>query len=132
MTKTIRAVAAIALLASSVPAMAASATASRAWQFEPEANAGLKIRNLMGSVRVERATTPGIHVAAIITIQADSQAEAERLLPLVDFRSADAGASSRLDVRLPRSDFPKLYWENGTSGWWSVAYVEHLGERIRL
>ena len=36
-----RATAALALLAASLPALAASATATRAWQFKPESNAGL-------------------------------------------------------------------------------------------
>lgn len=132
MTPTLRAVTALALLAASLPALAASATATRAWQFKPEANAGLRIRNLMGSVRVERGTAPGIHVSATTVVRAASQAEAERLLQLVEFRSSDTGAASRLDVRLPAAHFPKLYWEQGASSWWSVTYVEYLGERIRL
>jgi hypothetical protein len=132
MTKTCRAVAAIALLAVSLPAFSASATATRAWQFAPEANAGLRIRNLMGSVRVERGTLPGIHVSATTNIDAETRAEAERLLRLVEFRTSDIGAASRLDVRLPAKAFPKLYWEEGDSSWWSVTYVEHLGDRIRL
>jgi DUF4097 and DUF4098 domain-containing protein YvlB len=127
-----RTAAALALLAASLPALAASATATRAWQFKPESNAGLTVRNLMGTVRVERGTTPGIHVAATTTIQAPSQAEADRLVGLVEFRTSDVGPGSRLDVRLPREHFPKVYSERGAEGWWSVSYVEHLGERIRL
>jgi hypothetical protein len=132
MRSALRAFAALALLAASLPALAGSAMATRAWQFKPEANAGLRIRNLMGRVRVERSSDAGIHVSATTTVQAATQAEAERLLPLVEFRSSDAGAASRLDVRLPGAHFPKLYSEERTSSWWSVTYVEHLGERIRL
>jgi hypothetical protein len=124
--------AALALLAASLPALAASATATRAWQFKPESNAGLTVRNLIGNVRVERGTTPGIHITATTTIEAQSQAEADRLLGLVDFRTSDIGPGSRFDARLPRAHFPKIYWERGAEGWWSVSYIEFLGERIRL
>ena len=127
-----RAAAALALLTASLPALGASATATRSWQFKPESNAGLTVRNLVGEVRVERGTAPGIHVTANTTIDAASQAEADRLIKLVDFRTSDVGAGSRFDVRLPREHFPKIYWEKGASGWWSLSYVEHLGERIRL
>jgi DUF4097 and DUF4098 domain-containing protein YvlB len=127
-----RATAALALLAASLPALAASATATRSWQYKPESNAGLTVRNLIGDVRVERGSAPGVHVTARTTIEAESQAEADRLVELVDFRTRDIGGGSRFDVRLPRSHFPKIYWENGASGWWALSYVEHLGERIRL
>lgn len=127
-----RATAALALLTATLPALAASATATRSWQFKPESNAGLTVRNLMGTVRVERGTAPGIHVTANTTIDAASQAEADRLVKLVDFRTADVGAGSRFDVRLPRGHFPKLYWDKGASTWYSLSYVEYLGERIRL
>lgn len=127
-----RAAAALALLAVSLPAAAASATATRAWQFKPESNAGLAVRNLIGDVRVERGSAPGIHVTATTTIEATSQAEADRLISLVEFRTSDVGPGSRFDVRLPRAHFPKIRSERGSEGWWSVSYVEHLGERIRL
>jgi len=127
-----RAAAALLLIAASLPALGASATATRSWEFKPESNAGLTVRNLVGQVRVERGTTPGIHVTANTTIDAESQAEADRLVKLVDFRTSDVGAGSRFDVRLPREHFPKIYWEKGASGWYSLSYVEHLGERIRL
>jgi hypothetical protein len=133
MTKTIfRATAALALLTATLPALAASATATRSWQFKPESNAGLTVRNLMGTVRVERGTAPGFHVTANTTIESESQAEADRLIKLVDFRTSDVGAGSRFDVRLPREHFPKLYWDKGASTWFSLSYVEYLGERIRL
>ena len=127
-----RATAALVLLTASLPALAASATATRSWQYKPESDAGLTVRNLMGDVRVERGTNPGIHVTASTTVETTSQAEAERLVELIDFRTSDVGAGSRFDVRLPRQHFPKLYWEKGASTWFSLSYVEHLGERIRL
>jgi hypothetical protein len=127
-----RATAALALLTATLPALAASAAATRSWQFKPESNAGLTVRNLMGTVRVERGTAPGIHVTANTTIEAASQAEADRLVKLVDFRTTDVGAGSRFDVRLPREHFPKLFWDKGASTWYSLSYVEYLGERIRL
>jgi hypothetical protein len=127
-----RVAAALVLLAASLPALAASATATRAWQYKPESNAGLTVRNLMGNVRVERGSAPGIHVTANASVETSSQAEAERLLKLIEYRTQDVGAGSRLDVRLPAAHFPKLYWERGARGWLSVSYVEHLGERIRL
>ena len=127
-----RVTAALALLAASLPALAASATATRAWQFKPESNAGLAVRNLIGNVRVERGTTPGIHVTATTTIDAPTQAEADRLVGLVEFRTSDLGPGSRFEVRLPRAHFPKIYSDRGAEGWWSVSYVEYLGERIRL
>ncbi|MGH8204074.1 MAG: DUF4097 family beta strand repeat-containing protein, partial [Steroidobacteraceae bacterium] len=127
-----RATAALALLGASLPALAASVTVTRAWQFKPESNAGLTVRNLMGNVRVERGTAPGVHVTATTTIQAETEAEAKRLTTLIDYRTSDVGAGSRFDVRLPRKDFPKLYWEKGAGGWFALSYVEHLGERIRL
>ena len=127
-----RGTAALALLTASLPAMATGATVTRAWNFKPESSAGLTVRNLIGDVRVERGTDPRIYISAKVTIDAESQGEAERLAGLVDFRTSDVGAGSRLDVRLPRAHFPKIYSERGASGWWSVSYVEHLGERIQL
>jgi DUF4097 and DUF4098 domain-containing protein YvlB len=132
MKNLIRVVAALALAAVHLPAVAASATVTRAWQFKPESVQGLKVRNLIGDVRVERGTDPGFHVTARATIDASSQAEAERLLGLIEYRTADVGPGSRFDVRMPREHFPKIYWRGGSSGWWSVSYVEYLDERIRL
>jgi hypothetical protein len=127
-----RAAAALVLLAANLPALAASATATRGWQYRPESNAGLTVRNLIGRVRVERGTTPGFHVTATTTIEAGTQTDADRLLGLVEFRTRDVGAGSAFDVRLSQANFPKIYWEKGARGWFSVSYVEHLGERIRL
>jgi hypothetical protein len=128
----IRVTAALVLAAVHLPAVAANATVTRAWQFKPESVKGLKIRNLIGDIRVERGTGPGFHVTARATIDASSQAEAERLLGLIEYRTSDVGEGSRFDVRLPREHFPKIYWRGGSSGWWSVSYVEYLDERIRL
>jgi len=127
-----RATAALALLGATLPALAASATATRAWQFKPESNAGLAVRNLIGNIRVERGTLPGIHITANTTIEAATQAEAERLAGLIEFRSSDVGAGSRFDVRFPHEHFPKIYSEKGASGWFSTSYIDYLGERIRL
>lgn len=124
--------AALALLAASLPALAASATVTRAWQFKPEASAGLAVRNLIGDVRVERGTEAGFHVTARASVEAGSQAEAERLAGLIDYRTRDVGAGSRFDVRFPREHFPKVRHAGAGASWWQVAYVDHLGERIRL
>ena len=132
MKNVFRATAALALLTATLPALAASATATRSWQYKPESNAGLTVRNLLGEVRVERGRAPGIHVTANTTVETANQAEAERLIKLIEFRPSDVGAGSRFDVRLPRQHFPKLYWDKGATTWFSLSYVEHLGERIRL
>ncbi len=127
-----RATAALALLSATLPALAASATVTRAWQFKPESVDGLTVRNLIGDIRVERGTEPGVHVSVRTTVESANQAEAERLAALVEYRTSDAGAGSRFEVRLPKEHFPKIYWEKGADGWWSTSYVEYLGDRIRL
>ena len=127
-----RVTAALALAAVHLPAAAESATVTRAWQFKPESVQGLKVRNLIGDIRVERGTGPGFHITANATVDTASKAEAERLLGLIDFRSADVGAGSRFDVRLPKEHFPKIYWSGGSAGWWSASFVEYLDERIRV
>jgi hypothetical protein len=132
MKNLIRVTAALALAAVHLPAMTANATVTRAWQFKPESVEGLRVRNLIGDIRVERGTDPGFHVTARATIDASSQAEAERLLGLIEYRTSDVGQGSRFEVRLPREHFPKIYWPGGSSGWWSVSYVKYLDERIRL
>lgn len=132
-TQTIaRAVAATAMLAASLPALAASATATRAWQFKPESAGGLTVRNLIGDVRIERGTDAGFHVTAHATVDAASQAEAERLAGLIEFRTADAGSASRFHVAYPRKHFPKIHHPAGTSSWWGITWADYLGERIRL
>jgi ferric-dicitrate binding protein FerR (iron transport regulator) len=132
MKKFLGVTAALALLGANLPALAASATVTRAWQFKPESSAGLEVRNLIGDVRVERGSAPGVQVTVRATVEAESQAEAERLLGLIEYRTADVGAGSRFDVFLSRKHFPKIYWSGGGSMWWGIAYTEHLGERLRL
>ncbi len=132
MKNLIRVTAALALAAVHLPAVAASATVTRAWQFKPESSAGLSVRNLIGDIRVERGTEAGFHLTARATVETGDQAEAERLLALIQYRSSDVGPGSRFDVVLPREHFPKIYWADGSSQWFSVSYVEYLGERIRL
>lgn len=123
---------ALALLAASLPAGAASATVTRAWQYKPESVEGLAVQNLIGDIRVERGTDPGVHITATTTVESGTQAEAERLAGLIDYRTTDIGAGSKFAVHLPQEHFPKIYWENGASSWWSVSFVEYFGERIRL
>ncbi|MGQ0430040.1 MAG: DUF4097 family beta strand repeat-containing protein [Gammaproteobacteria bacterium] len=123
---------ALVLLAAVPPAQAASATVTRAWQFKPESSAGLTVRNLVGDVRIERGTDAGFHVTARATVDADSQAQADRLAGLIDYRTADAGAGSRFDVAFPREHFPKIYHSGSHTAWWGITYVNYLGERIRV
>lgn len=123
---------AVALLATNLPAAAETATVTRAWQFRPESAQGLEVNNLIGNIRVERGADAGVHVTAHATVDAGSRAEAERLLGLIEYRTADVGAGSRFDVFLARRHFPKIYWPGGPSKWWGISYTEHLGERIRL
>jgi DUF4097 and DUF4098 domain-containing protein YvlB len=132
MNRLYRATAALALLSASLPALAASATVARAFTFKPESNAGLRVQNLVGNVRVERGAGPGIEVATITTVEAATEDDAKRLAGLVDFRSKDVGPGSRFDVRLPPEHFPKVYWRDGASHWWAASYVQYLGERIRI
>jgi hypothetical protein len=128
----LRVTVAFVLLAATLPAAAESATVTRAWQFKPESVEGLAVRNLVGDIRIERGSAAGAHVTAIATVDAKSAAETERLLKLIEYRTADTGAGSRFDVVLRREHFPKIYWSGGSSGWWSSSFVEYLGERIRL
>ncbi len=127
-----RATGTLALLAACVPALAATATQTRAWQYKGDAAAGLEVRNLIGDIRVERGTEAGFHVTAIATIEAGTQAEADALARAIDYRTRDIGAGSRFDVAFPREHFPKIFHAGGPETWWGVMYVEHLGERIRL
>lgn len=127
-----RAVMALALVTACLPAMAATATVTRAWQFKSDAAAGLEVRNLIGDIRVERGTEAGFHITATATIEAKTQDEADALTQAIDYRTRDVGAGSRFDVAFPKQQFPKIYYPHGPDNWWSVMYVEHLGERIRL
>ncbi|MBX3704303.1 MAG: DUF4097 family beta strand repeat protein [Steroidobacteraceae bacterium] len=128
----LRVTAAFALVAASLPVQATSATVTRAWQFKPEASAGLTVRNLIGDVRVERGDGDRFHVTARAVVEAGTQAESDRLAGLIEFRTADIGAGSRFDVAFPREHFRRIYHSGGYSGWWGAAYVNYLGERIRL
>ena len=71
-----RAACAIALAAASLPALAATATATRAWQFKPESNAGLAVRNFIGNVRIE----PGTKGTGRIVINYNSLEELDGIL----------------------------------------------------
>ena len=121
MNRFFRATAALALLAASLPALAASATVARTFTFKPESNAGIKVQNLVGDVRVERGTGQGVEIVATTTVEAATEDEAKRLAGFVDFRSKDVGAGSHFDVRLPPEHFPKVYWEDGASHWWAAS-----------
>jgi Putative adhesin len=127
-----RVAAALGLLAASLPAGAASATATRAWQYKPESVQGLAVRNLIGDIRVERADVPGVHVTARTTVEAESEEEARRIAGLVEFRTPDKGALSRFEVRFPREHFPKIYWPDGADHWFMVSHANYLGERVRI
>ena len=132
MRTTIRAAAGLALLTACLPAMAATATLTRAWQYKSDAAAGLEVRNLIGDIRVERGTEPGFHITATATIEAATQDQADALARAIDYRTRDVGAGSRFEVAFPKEQFPKLYYARGPDSWWSVMYVSYLGERIRM
>jgi hypothetical protein len=132
MRKTIRAAAALALLTACLPAMAATATQTRAWQYKTDAAAGLEVHNLIGDIRIERGTEAGFHITATATIEAATQDQADALARAIDYRTRDVGVGSRFEVAFPKEQFPKLYYAKGPDSWWSVMYVSYLGERIRL
>ena len=132
MHTTIRAATALALLTACLPAMAATATLTRAWHYKTDAAAGLEVRNLIGDIRVERGTGAGFHITATATVEAATQQQADALARAIDYRTRDIGAGSRFDVAFPKEQFPKLYYAKGPDSWWSVMYVEYLGGRIRL
>jgi len=129
----IRTAAILALLTVNLPATAATSTLTRAWQFKSDAAAGLEIRNLIGDIRIERGSDASFHVTARATIVAGSQAEADRLVRAIEFRTRDVGAGSRFDVAFPKEHFPKIYYSGGPGQWWGMKmYVEYLNERIRM
>jgi len=128
----IRAAGTLALMAACVPAVAATATQTRAWEFKSNAAAGLEVRNLIGDVRVERGTGAGFRVTAHATVEADTQADADRLVRAIEFRTRDIVPGSRFDVAFPKEHFPKIYLADGPRTIWGVMYTEHLGERIRF
>jgi len=121
-----------ALMLACAPAMAATATLTRAWQYKTDASAGLEVRNLIGDIRVERGTEAGFLITATATIEADTQADADALVHAIDYRTRDIGAGSRFDVAFPKQQFPKIYYAKGPETWWGVMYIDYLHERIRL
>src|SRR3972149_3392862 len=129
----IRTAAMLALLVASWPATAATSTLTRAWQFKRDAAAGLEVRNLIGDIRIERGRDASFHVTARATIEAGSQAEADRLVRAVEFHTRDMDTGSRFDVAFPKQHFPKIYHPEGPGQWWGMKmYVEYLNERIRM
>lgn len=128
----IRAAAALALLTACLPAMAATATLTRAWQYKTDAAAGLEVHNLIGDIRIERGTEAGFQITATATIGAATQDQADALVRAIDYRTRDVGVGSRFEVAFPKEQFPKLYYPKGPDSWWSVMYVSYLGERIRM
>lgn len=129
----IRTGAILVLLATTLPAMAATSTQTRAWQFRSDAAAGLEVRNLIGDVRIERGGDASFHVTARATIEARSQAAADRLVQAIEFRTRDVDTGSRFDVAFPRQHFPKIYHPEGPGQWWGMKmYVDYLNERIRM
>lgn len=114
-------------------AQAATATATRAWQFKPATDARLAVDNLVGEVTIEPAAADGFHVTATITAEADTAAAADALLRAVDFRSQDAGPKSTFQVLLPEDRFPILYDSRASSGFlFGRTYVDYLGQRRQL
>ncbi len=97
----------LVLLTACLPAMAATATLTRAWQYKTDAAAGLELRNLIGDIRVERGTEAGFHITATATIDADTQSEADALVRAIEFRTRDVGAGSRFDVAYPKRQVPE-------------------------
>lgn len=128
----IRPAMALLLLGACLPAVAATTTLTRAWQYKTDAAAGLQVRNLIGDIRVERGTDPGFHITATATIEAATQDKADALAHAIEYRTRDIGAGSRFDVTFPKEQFPKLYYAKGPGNWWSAMYVEYLGQRIRM
>ncbi len=112
---------------------AATATATRAWQFKPAPDARLELDNLIGSVTIEPATDGGFHVTASVTTEAGSDGEADALARAVDFRSQDAGAESTFQVLLPKDRFAVVYDERAArSSFFGRSYVDYLGQRREI
>jgi len=128
----LRAFTTLLVVTACLPAMAATATLTRAWQYKTDATAGLEVRNLIGDIRVERGTDAGFHITATATIEARTQGEADTLVRAIDYRTRDIGAGSRFDVAFPKEQFPKIYHAGGPDSWWGIMYAGYLGEKIRL
>jgi len=125
--------AALAALWVAVPAQAASATVTRAWQYKDGSAAGLELDNLIGDVRVERGNSAGFYVSVKVVAEADTAGEADALARAVEFRSRDSGGSSLFQVKLPESHFAKIYLPDAPASWWGGRmYVKYLGERRDL
>jgi len=114
-------------------AIAATATVTRAWQYEGASPATLRVDNLVGDVRIERGPAAGFHVSVEVTAEASSEREAREIADAVEFNAKDAGSSSAFQVRLPSSRFPLIYRPGGPEGWFEGRmYVDYLGERRRI
>jgi len=124
---------ALAALAFTHLAGAATSTVERAWQFKDDSARGLAIDNLVGDVTVEQGTAAGFHVSVKVTSEADSPDRANAIAAAVEFRVRDEGASSRLQVVLPEREFPKVYVDGTPRGWWvGSARTEYLGEKREI
>lgn len=133
MRSTLALAAAAAWFLATVQAGAATATATRAWQYEDGTPPVLKVENLVGSVRIERGTAAGFHVSVEVTAEAASGREAREIADAVGFNAKDAGASSVFQVLLPVSRFPLIYRPGAPEGWFDGRmYVDYLGERRRI
>lgn len=133
MNRILAVVAALAALSVVMPSQAASATASRAWQYKDASAAGLELDNLIGDVIVEKGDHAGFYVSVKVVAEADTAGEADALAHAVEFRSRDSGGSSLFQVKFPESHFAKIYLPGAPSGWWTGRmYVKYLGERRRL
>jgi len=125
--------AAAALFLATAQAGAATATTARAWQYEDGSPATLKVENLVGNVRIERATAPGFNVSVEVTAEAATEREAQEIADAVEFNAKDAGSSSAFQVLLPSSRFPLIYRAGAPEGWFQGRmYVDYLGERRRI
>ncbi len=129
----IRALAALTAMLAAGAAAAATATQTRAWQYKPESSAGLEVRNLAGKVRVLPGSAAGFHVTVQASVEAPSQAEAERLLAAIRFLTRDEGGASAFLVHYPASEFPRIHHPQAPEGWWGGRMsVRYLGRQIRL
>jgi hypothetical protein len=133
MNRILTVLAALAALLVAVPAQAASATVTRAWQYKDASAAGLELDNLIGDVRVEKGNSAGFYVSVRVIAEADTAGEADALAQAVEFRSRDSGGSSLFQVKFPETHFAKIYLPGAPASWWSGRmYVKYLGERRDL
>lgn len=131
--KSLTLLAALAAVVVAAPAMGASATVTRAWQFKDASAAGLELENLIGDVRVEAGSAAGFHVSVQVTTEGDTSFDAESLANAVEFRTRDAGGASLFQVRFPEDRFDVIYWPGAPRGLFGGrVYVKYLGERRRL